>query len=87
MSMSSLERAFRLAGNSRVIAELCKVSDAAVYRWRRYNRLPQSDLFGATQYAKKIAKLVNNEVTEYELLQQTRTEWEREIKKRSRKKK
>lgn len=36
------------------IASVCGVSAAAVYRWRRNDRLPRTDITGETRYAEAI---------------------------------
>ena len=39
------------------VAQACRVTPAAVHRWKRRNRLPRTEFSGETQYAPVIAAL------------------------------
>ena len=71
-----LDRAVELASRA-AIARACEVSDAAVWKWQQAQRLPQSDHVGTTTHARNIARATGGEVGEGELLDWSRSSWQR----------
>jgi hypothetical protein len=71
-----LERALAIATRSG-IARACGVTYAAIYKWERANRLPQSDHVGLTTHARNIARACGGQVAEGELLEWSRANWHR----------
>lgn len=49
---------------------------SAFTKWKKRNRLPQSDLAGLTDYASVIEEMSGGEYTREKLLEETRANWE-----------
>ncbi|MEL0621761.1 DNA-binding protein [Marinomonas arenicola] len=53
-------------------AAVCRVSDRAVYKWIKRNRLPRTEYSNETSYAKKLEVASKGKVLASDLLQQTK---------------
>ncbi|MFQ1046951.1 helix-turn-helix domain-containing protein [Avibacterium paragallinarum] len=51
------------------VAKLCGITTRAVYKWRASNSLPRTDYTGETQYAEKLASVLNSEITANDIKQ------------------
>lgn len=58
------------AGGPTKVGRVFGLSDAAIHRWMRANRLPRTEFTGETAYAKTLAELANDPAITSEMLMQ-----------------
>lgn len=66
--INTLADVIRIAGGPEVVAITCGITSRAVYKWTRSGCLPRTEFSNETDYADRIAKLTDGQISKETIL-------------------